>query len=141
MGFESPRGAMLVRIIYRPSRPLARVTHNAVGAGRSSFEPADSLSESDPVTKARWRLKRVALRPLAHFLFRLALVALFLAAWRIAADLGLPLRFLFTSGVLSHWQVWFSAAILLAGSAGLVARRLQFSKARDDGDGVGAQAA
>ena len=139
MGFESPRGAMLVRIIYRPSRPLVRVAHNAVGAGRPASEPEDPFSEANPVT--RWRLKRATLRPLALFLFRLALVALFLAAWRIAADLGLPLPFLFTGGVLSHWQVWFSAAILLAGSAGLVARRLQFTKAHGDGDGVGAQAA
>jgi hypothetical protein len=64
----------------------------------------------------------------------MGLAALIMAAWRIAADLGLPLPFLFTGGVLSHWQVWFSAAVLLAGSAGLVARRLQFGRARDDGN-------
>jgi hypothetical protein len=141
MGSGSSRGAMIVRIIYHPSRPRATVTHEGVDGGRSSFEPEDAVRESKPVAKPRWHLKRAALRSLALFLFRLGVVALIMAAWRIADDLGLPLPFVFSGGVLSHWQVWFSAAVLLAGSAGLVARRLYFGKAHDDGHDVGTEAA
>jgi hypothetical protein len=55
-----------------------------------------------------------------------------MAAWRIAVDLGLPIPFIIPSGIFSHWQVWFGAAVLLLAGAGLVARRLEFGRAREE---------
>lgn len=78
---------------------------------------------------------------MALLLFRLGLAAVAMAVWRIADDLGLPLPFAFPSGMLSHWQVWFGAAVLLLGSAGLVARRLLLGKARDEQNADRVQAA
>lgn len=129
---------MLVRIIYRPSHhrlttPLNRPRgRRAATLELETIEPVAASHEPEAAPKPRSRSYRVALRFLALLLVRLGLVALTLAAWRIAADLGLPLRFVFADGVLSHWQIWFAAALLLMGSAGLVARRLQFGKARED---------
>jgi hypothetical protein len=116
------------------------VTRNAVGVA-SSFEAGTARRESEPVVKPGSRSHRVVLRSLALLLVRLGLGALVMAAWRIAADLGLPLRFVITGGLLSHWQVWFGAGVLLVGSAGLVARRLQFGRARDESDADRAEAA
>ena len=42
-----------------------------------------------------------------------ALMALVLAAWRIAADLNWTKSFAIDSGPFSHWQVWLIAAALL----------------------------
>jgi len=36
-----------------------------------------------------------------------------LGSWRLGQDLGWAGDFVFDSGVLSHWQVWLSAAALL----------------------------
>jgi hypothetical protein len=36
-----------------------------------------------------------------------------LGGWRLGQDLGWAGDFVFESGVLSHWQVWLSAAALL----------------------------
>jgi hypothetical protein len=36
-----------------------------------------------------------------------------LGSWRLGQDLGWAGDFVFESGVLSHWQVWLSAAALL----------------------------
>ena len=42
-----------------------------------------------------------------------ALMALVLAAWRIAADLNWTKSFAIPSGPFSHWQVWLGASALL----------------------------
>ena len=42
-----------------------------------------------------------------------ALIASVLAVWRIAADLKVANTFAIPSGVFSHWQVWFGAAVVL----------------------------
>ena len=60
---------------------------------------------------------------------------------RIADDLGLPVPFVFPNGILSHWQVWFGAAVLLLGSAGLAARRLLLGRAQEERDAGTARAA
>jgi len=116
-------------------------TRGTVDGGGSSFEPELALRGSKPIAKPLPHSRRVALRSLALLLVRMGLGALAMAAWRIAADLGLPIPFVITGGVFSHWQVWFSAAVLLVGSAGLVARRLQFGRAQDDANSGREQAA
>lgn len=40
-----------------------------------------------------------------------ALSAWALAAWRLAADLGISGQFAITGGLFSHWQVWTAIAI------------------------------
>ena len=61
----------------------------------------------------------------------LTLIAICLASfgmWRIAQDLGWAGDFIITDGLLSHWQVWIGAAVLLQ----VLALRL-LSYARDAG--------
>jgi hypothetical protein len=62
-------------------------------------------------------------------LVRLATVAVGLAVWRIASDLDLNWWFPFSTGVASHWQVWFALGVLLSGSALMLARRLRLAHA------------
>ena len=64
------------------------------------------------------------LESLTIVLVRLASIAVLMAVWRIAADLDLMRGFLFNSGVLSHWQVWFAGAVLLSTGALSLARRV-----------------
>jgi len=45
-----------------------------------------------------------------------------LGSWRLGQDLGWAGDFVFESGVLSHWQVWLSAAALLQYGAWRLAR-------------------
>lgn len=132
---------MVFRIIYRPSYPHMTVTHNAVDGAGSSFEQETVVHELGPAAKPGPHSHRVVLRSIALLLARLGFGALVMAAWRIAADLGLPLQFVITSGLMSHWQVWFGAGVLLVASAGLVARRLQFNKAGGGGDAAHAEEA
>ena len=40
-------------------------------------------------------------------------VALLMALWRLACDLGLAGRFAVPQGLFSHWQVWMALAIIL----------------------------
>ena len=68
---------------------------------------------------------------LVLILVRLGSVAVALAVWRIASDLGLFYGFLFSTGVLSHWQVWFALGVLLSGSALTLSRRLQLAHASE----------
>jgi hypothetical protein len=138
---QSSSRAMIVRIIYRPSHPQLAATRGAVYGRGASLEEKIAVRESKAPAKPLPRSQRVALRSLALFLVRMGLGSLGMAAWRIASDLGLPIPFVITGGVFSHWQVWFSAAVLLVGSAGLVARRLQFGRAQDDAKSGREQAA
>lgn len=76
---------MVVRIRFRRGRKLGRKRH----------------------TNKRLALGVAALLPV------LAFTAGVLAAWRIAADLKLAGSFAFSTGLLSHWQVWMAAAVAL----------------------------
>ncbi len=109
--------------------------------GEAAIERDAEKKDSEPERRTHSRLHRKVLRSLALLLFRLGLAAVIMAVWRIADDLGLPLAFVFPTGMFSHWQVWFGLAVLLLGSAGLVARRLRFGKAQDDQSADRAQAA
>ncbi len=40
-------------------------------------------------------------------------LALLVALWRLAYDLGLTGRFAISGGVFSHWQVWMALAVAL----------------------------
>lgn len=60
---------------------------------------------------------------LGGLLTPVAVLAAALAAWRLAADLGLAHEFLITEGVLSRWQVWFAGAVALQAAAYGLGRR------------------
>lgn len=138
---QSSSGAMIVRIIYRPSYPHMAAACRTVYGRDSSFEPETAARKPEATARPLPRSQRVALRSLVLLLVRMGLGSLSMAAWRIASDLGLPIPFVITGGVFSHWQVWFSTAVLLVGSAGLLARRLQFGRAQDDTNSSREQAA
>jgi hypothetical protein len=40
-------------------------------------------------------------------------MAFALALWRLFSDLGWASAFVFSEGLLSHWQVWLAAAALI----------------------------
>jgi hypothetical protein len=48
---------------------------------------------------------------LAALLTPVAVLAGTLGIWRLAADPGWTSRFFIASGLLSHWQAWFTVAI------------------------------
>lgn len=50
---------------------------------------------------------------LRRWLSPASVVALAMALWRLACDLGLAGRFAVTEGLFSHWQVWMALAIIL----------------------------
>lgn len=63
----------------------------------------------------------------------LTLIAISFAAlgfWRIGTDLGLAGDFVFRTGFLSHWQVWFGMAIAVRHTK-IPGRRAQTGSSRD----------
>jgi hypothetical protein len=113
-----------------PRRPAGG--RSPLSLGLADYPRAAGNPEPEAAPKPPARSYSGVLRSVALFLVRLGLGTLAMAAWRIAVDLGLPIPFIIPAGVLSHWQVWFGAAVVLFGCAGLVARRLEFGRARDD---------
>ena len=65
--------------------------------------------------------RRLALA-FAAFLHPAALMAAALAGWRLTADIGWAGDFPFSSGMLSHWQVWIGAAAVLVFTARILNR-------------------
>ncbi|SPE43225.1 conserved exported hypothetical protein [Candidatus Sulfopaludibacter sp. SbA3] len=61
------------------------------------------------VGKQRRKNRRMA-AAVAALLTPVAVMALALGMWRIAADLNWTSRFYIESGPLSHWQTWLAAA-------------------------------
>src|SRR5689334_17627481 len=64
------------------------------------------------VTRRKGKNSRIAV--LAASL--LTLVGICLASfgvWRLCEDLGLASNFVFSAGLLSHWQVWIAAAVVV----------------------------
>lgn len=56
--------------------------------------------------------RRVAMA-FAALLTPAAVMAAVLGCWRLAADLKLAGTFAISTGLFSHWQVWFAFAVLL----------------------------
>ena len=48
-----------------------------------------------------------------------------IAFWSLANDLGWTNTFMFASGPLSNWLVWFGLAIVLSLAAGILRRHIQ----------------
>ena len=69
------------------------------------------LSWRDDALTSRW------LSMLAAMLTLVAVVAGALGVWRLAADPGWTSYFFVASGLLSHWQVWFTAAMVVCASS------------------------
>ncbi|MFN7920535.1 MAG: hypothetical protein U0Q16_10595 [Bryobacteraceae bacterium] len=57
---------------------------------------------------------------MASFLGPVALMALLLAAWRIAAEMQVATQFAIVDGPFSHWHVWGAIAFVV----GVAAERL-----------------
>jgi len=72
--------------------------------------------------------RRLALA-LSALLTPAALMALALAFWRIAADLGWSGEFAISEGIFSHWQVWTAMAAAIEGCSILLAR---YARGRDE---------
>jgi hypothetical protein len=51
-----------------------------------------------------------------------ALMALALAFWRVAADMGWSGEFAIADGIFSHWQVWIAMAATIEGVSIALAR-------------------
>jgi hypothetical protein len=65
-----------------------------------------------PVHRFASSLERTAALALATLLAPASLTAFTLACWRIAADLRWTNAFLFSTGILSRWQVWLAASAI-----------------------------
>jgi hypothetical protein len=51
-----------------------------------------------------------------------AVMSLVLGMWRVAADLEWTSSFAISSGLFSHWQVWFAGAVVLEIGSRLLVR-------------------
>jgi hypothetical protein len=69
------------------------------------------------------------LRLVVAFLTPASVIAGVLGAWRLSSDLGWTDEFFISTGLLSHWQVWFALAALLRTGAVSANRRLRNSAA------------
>jgi len=68
------------------------------------------------------RKKRGVALATASLLIPIAVMALVLGMWRLAADLKMAGDFAIPTGLFSHWQVWIASAVLLAFLARLLNR-------------------
>lgn len=72
------------------------------------------LGQGPPIRKVKGKNKKAALVA-AALLAPIALLAFALACWRLATDLSLAQGFAFSTGPLSHWQVWLALGISIQG--------------------------
>jgi hypothetical protein len=73
------------------------------------------------VARRRGKNRQVA-SAVAGLLTPAGVISLFLALWRVAADLSWTNSFAIPSGLFSHWQVWLGTAALLQGCAHMLNR-------------------
>jgi hypothetical protein len=69
------------------------------------------FGKSHPVTRRAGR-NAPAARLTASFLSLVAISFGIFGFWRVGQDLGFAGDFVFSSGLLSHWQVWAAAAAI-----------------------------
>lgn len=55
-----------------------------------------------------------------------------LGLWRIGTDLNMAGEFVFSAGLLSHWQVWIGAAIAAQYTSWRLGRYARTAQPRDD---------
>jgi hypothetical protein len=84
--------------------------------------PADVEARSNGTRSDRVGSQEL-LAGLSAFLQPASAVLFALALWRLGADLGLAGRFVFSDGLLSHWQLWFAGAAAVQGLAWILNRR------------------
>ena len=67
---------------------------------------------------------------LAALLMPVTVLASVLGVWRLASDPGWTSHFFIAKGLLSHWQVWFAAAIGMHMSARTLNKWLKIQNGR-----------
>ena len=70
------------------------------------------LGQGKRVAKKRGTAQKFALA-VASLLVPVCVIAWFFTVWRIGADLGITGGFAVETGLLSHWQVWLTIAVVL----------------------------
>jgi hypothetical protein len=70
------------------------------------------LNQGPRIRQKRRKNQHVALA-LASLLTPVAIMAVVLAFWRLAADIKVTTQFPIAEGLFSHWQVWMSGAAVL----------------------------
>ena len=78
-----------------------------------------------------------AARVAASVLTLIAICMAVFGVWRVAQDLGWAGDFVIAEGLLSHWQVWIGAAILLQW---LALRLLTYARSSEPDPGLPASA-
>lgn len=109
---------MIVRLrLKRAVAAPPRVPLDTPTAGRVQVRPRPPVPPVPPEQRQFvQRFTGLVILPLSG-------IALALTGWRLGADLGVFGPFVFSSGVLSHWQAWFGIAALLHSLAFLLYRR------------------
>ena len=72
-----------------------------------------------------------ALRLVTAFLTPAAVIAGVLGAWRLSSDLGWTGEFFISTGLFSHWQVWFALAAVLQTGALAIRRQIRRPAAQE----------
>jgi hypothetical protein len=114
--FWSSASAIPHNLVLEPSTMLSQ-------HGVLAKTPFEMLGYSVPSLKLAWPVLRrlsfwgetlisPSLSMLAALLIPVAVLAGALGVWRLAADPGWTSQFFLASGLLSHWQVWITVAIL-----------------------------
>ena len=75
-----------------------------------------------PVLDRTESLSREAATAISAMLSPAAAIALGLGFWRLGADLGWTGQFAISSGLFSHWQVWFGLAVVVQVLAATILR-------------------
>lgn len=109
---------MIVRLrLKRAAAAPPRVKLDIPTAGRAPVRLTPSAPPIPP------QQRQLVQRFTGLVILPLSGIALAFTGWRLGADLGVFGPFIFSSGVLSHWQAWFGIAALLHSLAFLLYRR------------------
>ena len=79
------------------------------------------FGRGQPLYRGKGKNRRLALA-LGALLTPAAVMASVLGLWRLAADMKWTGEFGISSGLFSHWQVWFASAVALQGGASALNR-------------------